>query len=226
MNPDLPKYGFQDFFAIGNISNIGQGYTLPGGKTFRFRAEITKGASYFTIGAGSTHYNSIDVTGDSFPNLVKESGADAHYQIDVLNSSILTGVITDVDSLIASANVCIIILKQGYNAAGGFVTSGGSINGFGEKFPYLSRFDAMYMSRISGNLTTAFGKCIYMGRAQLQSTQVAGTIEALAESQWQNGRRSGTFQIQCNGIITYNGEAVAAGTFKQIGFTSSGYTII
>lgn len=62
----------------------------------------------------------------------------------------------------------------------------------------------------------------------LRSTKVTGSIESLASAMVAAGRTSGVLALKCNGYITYNGEAVADNSVRNITFDSSlpgGYSV-
>jgi hypothetical protein len=59
----------------------------------------------------------------------------------------------------------------------------------------------------------------------LNGTSVTGEIETLAAAQVANGRTSGTLNIVCNGIITYQGTTVDNLITKTITFSNGSYSV-
>lgn len=222
----LPKYGLQDFVAIANTSTRQVNrYTPP--VPYRFKAKITSGESYFTIGTDtSTHLTEVDVkTGNNYDsgyvNFVKV-GDDIQYELDVYNSSSIIGVLK-LDDLLASDSVYTILCQQGTSSMG-TIASSGSINEFGTKFPNLCEFQAQWLSGITGDLVTGFGSCKYIRYVAIRNTKVTGALEDLCSALLAAGKE-GPLGIICNNYITYNGAVVGNGTQKSITFANGGYTI-
>lgn len=214
----LPKYGLQDFVAVANTSTRQVNrYTPP--VPYRFKAKITSGESYFTIGTDtSTHLTEVDVkTGNNYDsgyvNSVKV-GDDIQYELDVYNSSAIIGAL-GIDALMASESVYIIQCQQG---------SSGSINEFGSKYPNLCEFQAQYLPSITGDLVTGFGSCKYIRYVAIRNTKVTGALEDLCAALLAAGKE-GPLGIICNNYITYRGAVVGNAVQKNITFANGGYTI-
>ena len=70
-----------------------------------------------------------------------------------------------------------------------------------------------------------FGGYINHVLFNFSNSKIFGSIESLAEAQVANGRTNGTLNINCNGIISYNGSPVSNGVIASITFSSSGYEV-
>jgi hypothetical protein len=68
---------------------------------------------------------------------------------------------------------------------------------------------------------TYFNNCIKLTDLSIIATIITGGIEELANGQVANGRVSGALVVTSNGIITYNGTAVASNVSKTIKFGTS-----
>lgn len=226
-DPSLPKYGIQDFVLVANANTKQVNYYVPP-VPYRFKAKITGGNSYFTIGTDATHLTEVDVTtGDNYNtgyvNLVKASGEDFNYELDVYNSSFLCGVVK-LEDLLESDSVYIINLQQGTSATQGFIASSGSVNEIGKKFPNLCEFNSQWLGGITGDLAIGFGSCKYLRYMGLRNTMIDGSLEGLCDALLAAGK-DGPLGIICNGRITLNGVAVANATQKNITFANGSYTI-
>lgn len=225
-NPNLPKFGYQNFYSIDNqtIRQVNSYTPADGLLSYRFKANIVSGNSYFTIGTDTTHHQSVDVTGqngwDTYVELHKAQEEDANYEIDVRSSSCVFGVL-NLANINPSYNVYIVSCRGGYKADGSYVQSSGSIDSISEKYPNICEFEAQWQSAINGNLVTGFGNAKYILYLALRSTQIEGSIEELCNALVSSGRTNGFLGIICNGRITYQGSAVQDGTQKNIRFGSS-----
>lgn len=78
-------------------------------------------------------------------------------------------------------------------------------------------------TNIVGNISSI--DSAYITYIQAEGTLVSGTLESIAAAMVANGRTSGTCDVTCNGVITYNGSPVT-GKYR-ITFTGegTGYTI-
>ena len=80
-------------------------------------------------------------------------------------------------------------------------------------------------TNITGHLKS-LAYCLNIERIDLYyTTTVIGSIEEIADAQYNSGRRTGTLTITCNGVITYEGNSIPNGTAKIITYSNSGYTV-
>lgn len=223
-NPNLPRLGDQNFLVNDGTSTIQvNSYDPP--VAYKFTARIASGNSYFTVGTDATHLSSVDVSGANASNYVtmhRASGEDMAIIIDVLNSSWVGGLVTDISKLLSSDSVYLVKLNDVTPVGGSRTVSGGSINTIGDKYPNLCEFTAVWQNLITGDLNTGFGKCKFLRYMQIRGTQISGSLNSLLDTLALNGK-NGTFGIVCNSIITYNGSTLAEGTQKNFNFSNGNW---
>lgn len=215
-NDNMPIFGEQDFYNVTNSGTLNLGAYAG-----RMVVKIIRGG-YILQGSNPTHKSEVD-TNDVI-SIYADENRDVYYKIDVYNSVVLVGIF-NIDELKSSYSVKKIIGSGGYKKEGGdFVTCTGSVNLIGDIFPNLVEAYLKYMASLTGSIT-GFAKCTKIASINLGHTNITGALEAFASSQIANGRVSGSVKIYCNGIVTYNGEAVPNTTLKTITYNGSSYTI-
>lgn len=215
-NNVLPIFGEQDFYNVTNALELN-----TGDYSGRMVVKIIRGG-YILQGSDPTHKSEVDT--DDVISIYADENRDVYYKIDVYNSVSLAGVL-NLDELKSSYSVKRIICSGGLKREGGaFVTSTGSVDLIGDKFPNLVYVYLTYMASLTGSIM-GFAKCTKISRMNIDSTNITGALEDFASSQIANGRLSGSVDILCNGKVTYNGEAVPDGTFKTITYNGNSYTI-
>lgn len=215
-NDNMPIFGEQDFYNVKSEDNINTGAYAG-----RMVVKIIRGG-YILQGSDPTHKSEVDT--DDVISIFADENRDVYYKIDVYNSVVLVGVL-NFDELKSSYSVKKITGSGGYKKEGGdFVTSTGSVDQIGDKFPNLVIAYLIYMASLTGSIM-GFAKCTKITSINIAHTNITGALEDFASSQIANGRVSGSVRIKCNGKVTYNGEAVPNETNKTITYSGSSYTI-
>lgn len=87
--------------------------------------------------------------------------------------------------------------------------------------------------RLKGNVVSGdiadFSKFINLSTLQIGASDmhssISGTLESLADGLLSYGKESGSLEVICNGIVTYNGTAIPSNTSKTITFSDGSYSI-
>lgn len=234
-NDNLPKYGIVKVITpYPRADTLGyplavaaqDGAQIPG---YRLHIKTLDNHTYV-----QRHGTQEQLTGDVDlndwrVNVINSSNTEhSEVEICIYDSNFMFGLGYAIEDLPMSNSV-LLFTTNGTSQPDGVTGSvKGDITKLKDKFPNLMAVNIGYWSGVYGDITEAFGTSNLWDLSVNSCINITGSVESLASAMVSNGRTSGRLLITANGVITYNGSALANGKQVKVTFdptAQGGYTV-